>query len=103
MNAGQGILGNNIIRREFSKAVARYDVIAAQHQRLDAPQGFAHQPPAPHPARGHSPSQTGVNALMAARHLLPACGEKENYSAASVRRFLSTPRLANTGLRNAPV
>jgi peptide/nickel transport system ATP-binding protein len=32
---------------------------------------------APHPARSHSPSQTGVNALMAASHPLPASGERD--------------------------
>jgi urease accessory protein len=42
----------------------------------------------PHPARSPSPSQTGVNALMAARHPLPAGGERES-SASSLYRLMA--------------
>src|SRR6478735_36935 len=52
----------------------------------------------PHPARRHSPSKTGVNALTAPRHPLPRAGEGKE----RVMKLL-TVRHATTYRYSAPV
>ena len=94
-NAGQGIFRDNIIGREFPEAVAGHDVIAGADECLNASQDFAHRPPV-------SPS-SGFLALAAlGSHLLPARGEKEGHSAASMRFFGFSCR-PNIGFKNSPV